>query len=93
MSSHHHHGPNHSHEHAEAHSALSEADKLSKMIRHWIQHNEEHAQSYKNWAQRAKELGREEVSLVLEDVAASSRRQNQSLEKALAALNKQETSK
>lgn len=29
---------------------LSFPQKASKLIDHWIRHNDEHAQSYKNWA-------------------------------------------
>ena len=84
MSGHHHHHHN-SHDH-HTQGPLSEQEKLAKMIEHWIQHNIEHARSYRDWAQRADGLGQAEVASVLSGMAAASTKQNEDLERALSLL-------
>ncbi|MGV8073879.1 MAG: hypothetical protein AB2L11_04905 [Syntrophobacteraceae bacterium] len=80
----------HDHEHHGHHypqqGALSETDKLFKMVRHWINHNEEHARSFRDWAKRAHDMGHEKVYLILEEVATGTELQSQNLEKALKLL-------
>jgi len=75
----------HSHDH-QSHAALSEKDKLIKMIDHWIQHNLEHANSYREWARRAEGLGHSEVAQILEEIAGEATLQNERMEKALKRL-------
>lgn len=60
--------------------------KLLKRIEHWIHHNADHAVSYREWAARVREMGHEEVSLVLEEVAGDTDRQNEKLQKILGLL-------
>ncbi len=81
-----HHHSHHGHEKSESHGALSEADKLTKIVEHWIRHNEEHAKSYRDWADRARDMGREEVYMILDEVATGTQAQSKNLEKALALL-------
>lgn len=38
------------------------AEKLIVLIRHWISHNEEHAQEYRKWADRLEEEGLAEIA-------------------------------
>ena len=59
---------------------------MIKMIEHWIQHNQDHAKSYREWAQRAEEQGRHEVCQILQAIADSTVQQNESMEKALRLL-------
>ena len=61
---HHHH-----HEH-EIKSDLSLQEKMAKLLDHWIKHNSEHADNYRNWAIRAKDENMAEVASLLEDAAS-----------------------
>ncbi len=81
-----HHGPHAhgSHSHGEG---LSDREKLRKMIEHWIHHNEDHVQSYRQWAGRAEKLGETAVAEALEEAAAVSARMNALFEKALGRLD------
>jgi hypothetical protein len=79
-----HHGEEHGHEHK--HDAPEPLQKLIKMVEHWIHHNEDHAQSFKDWAGRARELEKGEVATLLEDVAYQSLQQNEQLRRALSLL-------
>ncbi|MGA7875448.1 MAG: hypothetical protein WCA08_07270 [Desulfoferrobacter sp.] len=82
MSGHHHHHSHDDHTQRTPH----EKEKLTKMVEHWIQHNIEHARSYREWAQRADDLGQKEVAEILSGIAAHSTRQNEDMERALALL-------
>jgi hypothetical protein len=87
----HHHHPT-GHEHEKASPVLSEQDKLGKMVAHWIQHNEEHARSYREWALKAQDMGLAEVRGLLEEVADETHRQNEGLGKILSVLGKKMSS-
>ena len=60
---HHHH-----HDH-EIQSTLSFDEKMIKLLEHWIKHNEDHAQTYRDWAQKAKEKNKSKAAFMLEDAA------------------------
>ena len=42
----HQHGQDHHHGHAHSHAPLSFSEKLVKLLDHWIQHNDQHAEDY-----------------------------------------------
>jgi len=85
MSHHHHdHEHPHGHQHDHDHEARpSDGEKLKTMVRHWINHNEDHARSYRDWAARARAAGREEAARILEEVAAATGTQNEQLQRIL----------
>lgn len=83
--SHHSHHSHHSHE-GHTHGSLSDKEKLVKMIEHWVHHNQDHAKAYREWAQRAKEQGHDEVCQILQSIADGTVQQNDSMEKALSLL-------
>ncbi len=58
------------------------AEKLTKMISHWLKHNADHASTYRQWAQRARDAGMEDVAEILESVAEESQAINADLERA-----------
>lgn len=86
---HHHHEHGHHHDHSHEHGGHdaaslgqpTEKDKLLKMVEHWISHNEEHARSYRDWADRARRLGREEAAAILEQIAGETQLQSRNFEK------------
>jgi ferritin len=73
----------HSHE---AEKPLSDRDKLIRMFEHWLQHNEDHARSYEDWAGRARTMGEQEALQLLQDMAVSAREQNERLAKVVEKL-------
>ena len=77
----------HHHDH-ESHSDMPFNEKLLKMLDHWIKHNEDHAVNYRNWAEKAKTKGEEDVGKFLEEAAEMSIAVNDRFEKALAALSR-----
>jgi hypothetical protein len=41
------------HTHHEIESSLSFNEKMIKLLNHWIKHNQDHADTYLEWAQKA----------------------------------------
>ena len=62
----HHH--NHRHDH-EVRSTLSFDGKIIKLLEYWIKHNDDHAATYRDCAQKAKEKNMDEAGSLLEDAA------------------------
>ena len=65
----HHHGHDHHQGHSHGHAPLSFSEKLVKLLDHWIQHNDHHAEDYRKWAQDARENDQPEVAALLESAA------------------------
>lgn len=63
----HHHHEHHHHEH-DAKSELSFDEKLIKLLDHWQKHNEDHAGTYRDWAEKARQNQLDAVAALLEDV-------------------------
>ncbi len=62
---------------------MDERKKLSVMIEHWIEHNDEHMEEYKKWAHKAEELGLKSVRKEIEEAIESLSQSNHHLERAL----------
>lgn len=53
----------HSHSHEQEHSHGSEnLQKLHVMLEHWIEHDDSHAENYREWAGKASAAGEEEIA-------------------------------
>ena len=58
----------HNHEiHDSLNNSLTFDEKLVKLLEHWIKHNNDHAENYRNWAEKTKEKGMINVDLLLQD--------------------------
>jgi hypothetical protein len=66
----------HQHNH-EILSTLSFDEKMIKLLKHWIKHNDVHAATYRDWAQKAKQKGKDETASLLEDAAAMTSKDQQ----------------
>ena len=62
-----------------------ELDKLRILLSHWIEHNKEHGEEFREWAKRASDLGE---STVREDMLGAAQYMDQSGESLLRALEK-----
>jgi hypothetical protein len=80
---HHHH---HEHEDAEFKSALSDREKLGRLLEYWIKHNEEHVSSYIEWSQKAIALEINEVAELLKEAANTALSVNTLFQEALKKL-------
>lgn len=77
---HHHH-----HDH-EIRSSLSFDEKMIKLLDHWIKHNDDHAETYKNWANKAKENDLADAAVLLEDAAEMTLLINKKFENAVKQI-------
>lgn len=68
--------------------AMTELDKLKKLLEHWAEHNEEHAKTYLEWAEKAAASGDNTLSSILKEIAESTKRMDGLFEKAKKAVRK-----
>ncbi len=72
--------------HNEVKSEMSFEEKMIKLLDHWIRHNDDHAGTYRNWAQQAKENNLDSTAELLNEAAKMTIAINAKFEAALAAL-------
>jgi len=65
---------------------LSFDEKLIKLLEHWIRHNQEHAQTYGDWAEKAAADSKGEVSILLNEAVSLSLDLNRKFELALTKM-------
>ncbi len=58
----HSHGHHHHHHDEEASGGTEALRKLQVMLDHWVDHNDSHIESFREWAAKASEAGEEEVA-------------------------------
>jgi hypothetical protein len=85
---HHHHHHSHTGHVQEAgkKTRLDDLTRLCVLLPHWIEHNEEHADSFQHWVARAREMGQDEVAQQIEEAMKRMAACNQALNAALQML-------
>lgn len=63
-----------------------ERAKLKTLLNYWIEHNKEHSQEFKQWSDRAEELGETEVSREMLDAVKDMDKATELLSRALSRL-------
>jgi len=48
---------------------MKDLEKLKHLANHWEEHNRDHGETYRMWANKMKESGEPEVTRVLEEIA------------------------
>ena len=66
----------------------SEMEKLKILLDHWIEHNKEHGDEFREWGEKARALGKAVVHEDMLDAAQNMDKASESLRKALQELNK-----
>jgi protein involved in temperature-dependent protein secretion len=77
----------HAHEHEAYGEAASDIGKLKKMAEYWINHNEEHARSYRLWAERARDAGYGRPGEILEEMASEIVESNERLRQVIQIID------
>ncbi len=77
-----HHSDHHHDHHHDTQETLSYEEKLVKLLAHWIRHNDDHAETYREWAKRAKENDMADVCALLEEAAEITMSISKTFEKA-----------
>lgn len=67
-------------------SDLSFEDRLVKLFEHWIKHNRDHSDTYRDWARKATREGLADVAQLIENAAEKTTRINREFEKAMALV-------
>lgn len=83
MSHHEHHHP---HNPREPEKELTFEQKLATLLGHWKKHNEEHARTYRQWAEKAAEQSLGEVGASLKEAADMTVALNRRFDDALRQL-------
>ena len=65
---------------------IDERTKLKALLNYWIEHNREHSQEFNEWAEKAKELGEDEVGEAMLRAVQEMDKSSQLLVKALEKL-------
>lgn len=68
----------------------NEVEKLKILLEHWIEHNREHGGEFREWADKAKDIGEAVVEKDMLDAAEYMDKASESLLKALGELKKAE---
>ena len=67
-----------------------ERAKLSTLLNYWIEHNKEHSQEFRQWADRAEGLGQTEVSKEMLEAVKDMDKATALLSRALSRLKGRE---
>jgi rubrerythrin len=65
---------------------MDELARLGKLLQHWMEHNDEHAETYRDWAEKASSLGNEDLSKVLNSLHDQTKRLKDLFDEALGTL-------
>lgn len=66
---------------------MDELKKLKHLLHHWMHHNDEHAETYRQWAEKASSLGNEELSEVLGSLFNETKKLNSLFKKAVKLID------
>ena len=67
----------------------NEMDKLRILLSHWIEHNKEHGNEFREWGDKARNRGKSLVQRDILDAAQYMDKSSESLQRALNELDKQ----
>jgi len=65
---------------------VDELEKLKMLLHHWMEHNNEDAETYRGWAKRASSLGIEELSEILSRLSDETMKLNRLFEEAIKKI-------
>ena len=69
----------------------TEMEKLKILLDHWVEHDKEHGEEFREWAEKASALGKTEVQKNVLDAARYMDKASEALLIALGELNKSES--
>jgi len=65
---------------------MNEMQKLKHLLHHWQHHNDEHAEVYRQWADKSLNFDNEELSKVLGKLYHETKKMNGLFEKAMKLI-------
>jgi len=82
-----HHDHDH-HDHTHGNLEMTFEEKIEKLLDHWIKHNDDHAKTYRGWADQAKLNHLDEVAAIIDEAAEMNLTINKKFETAKALIQK-----
>ncbi len=67
-----------------------EREKIKILLKHWIEHNKEHSQQFREWAEKAKGIGEPQTCEDILEAAQEMDKASDALLRALRALVEKE---
>jgi hypothetical protein len=83
-----HHNHDHHNDQHETNSGIPFDKKMVKLLEHWIKHNADHAETYRDWAKKAKENDMEKILVFLNEASERTLEINHIFNKALSLFSK-----
>jgi hypothetical protein len=65
---------------------MNELEKLKHLLHHWKEHNDEHAETYRQWAEKASLMGNKDLAGALECLYRKTKELDTCFDKALKAM-------
>ena len=65
---------------------MDELEKLKRLLRHWMEHNNEHVQLYKDWAEKVSPIGNRELCEILRRLSNEAEKLNRLFEEAIKMI-------
>jgi len=84
----HNHGHHHGHHDHEVKSELTFDEKMIKLLDHWLKHNQDHAGTYGDWAEKARQNQLDAVADLLDEVCDLTAKINTRFESAAELVQK-----
>ncbi|GER92458.1 hypothetical protein A45J_0174 [hot springs metagenome] len=66
---------------------MDDLQKLKHLLRHWMEHNDEHAETYRNWVEKVSSLGNKELSEILGQLYHQTKKMNELFEEAIKKID------
>ncbi len=86
MTHHHEHHEHHDHPH-DVKSDLTFEEKLIKLLEHWLKHNQDHAHTYREWAERARTNDLSQVGVLIDEIGDITRGIDEKIKEALSIIH------
>lgn len=72
---------------------MNDLEKLTRLLNHWMEHNDEHASVYRDWAEKVSAMGSTELSRIMGTLYQETKKLNQLFEDALRVIQETPISK
>jgi len=66
---------------------MDDLERLKVLLAHWLEHNKEHADSYREWAEKALEMKQDDIAQILERLSRETEGLNDLIEEALRLIH------
>jgi hypothetical protein len=65
---------------------MTDLDKLRHLLKHWMEHNDAHVNTYDEWARKTEAMGEKDLSEILKQITRESRKLNNLFQRALESI-------